>query len=52
MQMATLCTVGYGDITADTDAERLLMIGMMLLGASCFAVILSNISSLLADMSG
>ncbi len=51
-QMATLCTVGYGDISADTDMERILMIGMMLLGASCFAVIISNISALLASMRG
>ena len=49
-QMATLCTVGYGDISADTDSERLLMIGMMLLGASCFAVIISNISALISGM--
>ena len=50
--MATLCTVGYGDISADTDSERILMTGMMLLGASCFAVIISNISALLASMHG
>ena len=48
--MATLCTVGYGDISADTDSERALMIVMMLLGASCFAVIISNISALIASM--
>lgn len=42
--MATLCTVGYGDITATGDWERLYSIFLMILGASVFAIIVSNMS--------
>jgi len=51
-QMATLCTVGYGDISADEDSERILMTFIMLLGASVFAIIISNMSTLVVSMRG
>ncbi|EKX46138.1 hypothetical protein GUITHDRAFT_55216, partial [Guillardia theta CCMP2712] len=44
--MATLCTVGYGDISAEQDDDRILMIFVMLIGASLFAIIISNMSNL------
>lgn len=49
-QMTTLCTVGYGDIYAVSDSERVLMCGIMLIGATCFASIISDIGSLIQTM--
>ncbi|EKX43221.1 hypothetical protein GUITHDRAFT_73391, partial [Guillardia theta CCMP2712] len=51
-QMTTLCTVGYGDISASEDSERILMTFIMLLGASVFAIIISNMSTLVSSMRG
>ena len=48
--MCTLCTVGYGDISAETDEERVLMTVVMLIGASVFAIIISNLSQIVASM--
>jgi CRP-like cAMP-binding protein len=48
--MCTLCTVGYGDISAGSDGERILVTLIMLIGASVFAVIISNMSSIVATM--
>jgi len=48
--MCTLCTVGYGDISADTDEERVLMTVVMLIGASVFAIIISNMSQIVASL--
>ncbi|EKX43094.1 hypothetical protein GUITHDRAFT_140682 [Guillardia theta CCMP2712] len=48
--MATLTTVGYGDIGATNDNERLYVIFMMLLGASFFAILISNMSVLAANL--
>ncbi|EKX51683.1 hypothetical protein GUITHDRAFT_134568 [Guillardia theta CCMP2712] len=49
--MATLCTVGYGDISAVTDYERLFAIALMFIGASVFAIIISNMSALVNSVS-
>ena len=48
--MATLCTVGYGDISAITPAEQSFAVVVMLLGATVFAIIVSNTSALVAGM--
>jgi CRP-like cAMP-binding protein len=42
--VATLATVGYGDISADHADERILSIGIMLLGTVIFALIISTAS--------
>lgn len=48
--IATLCTVGYGDISASGDTEKLFCIFVMCLGSSVFAIIISNMSALVAGM--
>lgn len=47
----TLTTVGYGDVSAHTDAERLFSIGMILLGAVVFAMIVGKMSALSRELS-
>jgi len=48
--MATLCTVGYGDISAGTDTERVFVTFVMLMGSAVFAIIVSNMSALVASI--
>jgi len=48
--MATLCTVGYGDISADSDVERVFVTVVMLMGSAVFAIIVSNMSALVASI--
>lgn len=50
--MATFTTVGYGDISAYTDDERLYGIFAMFIGVSIFAYIVSSISTLATQMNG
>ena len=38
--MCTLCTVGYGDISATGDNERIFIIFAMIIGASMFAIVI------------
>jgi hypothetical protein len=42
--IATLATVGFGDISANHDDERILAIGIMLIGTIVFALIISTAS--------
>lgn len=42
--VATLATVGFGDIAADHQDERIMSIGIMLLGTVVFALIISTAS--------
>lgn len=48
--IATITTVGYGDMGAGTTGERLYSMLAMLVGASVFGFIIGNISSLLGSM--
>eukprot|EP00500_Bicosoecida_sp_ms1_P000160 CAMPEP_0203810142 /NCGR_PEP_ID=MMETSP0115-20131106/2759_1 /ASSEMBLY_ACC=CAM_ASM_000227 /TAXON_ID=33651 /ORGANISM="Bicosoecid sp, Strain ms1" /LENGTH=1752 /DNA_ID=CAMNT_0050718925 /DNA_START=358 /DNA_END=5612 /DNA_ORIENTATION=- len=48
--IATITTVGYGDVNAGTTYERLYAMVAMLVGASVFGFIIGNISSLLGSM--
>jgi hypothetical protein len=47
--MCTLCTVGYGDISPTGDNERIFIIFAMIIGASMFAIVISNMSQILAE---
>jgi CRP-like cAMP-binding protein len=40
----TLSTVGFGDIVAETDGEKMFCMLVMLLGVSCYAYILGSVS--------
>ena len=42
----TLTTVGYGDISASTDPERIVALFGLVLGSAIFATIISTISNL------
>ncbi len=46
---ATLATVGFGDIVADHEDERILSIGIMLLGTVVFALIISTASMIVQN---
>lgn len=43
---ATLTTVGYGDVSAHTDVERLFSLAMLLVGAGFFATLVGRMSAL------
>jgi len=47
--MTTMATVGYGDIHALNDYERMLSICIMLLGATMFGYVIGNVSALTRD---
>ena len=49
--IATITTVGYGDITAVTSTERLYTIFTMLVGYTLFAYMIGSIASLLSKSS-
>ena len=46
----TVTTVGYGDITPQTGAQKLYAIGVMLLGAGVYAFLIGNIASMLNNL--
>ena len=46
----TLATVGYGDVPAFTDPERLFALVVMLLGVSMYAFTISNLSGIIANI--
>jgi voltage-gated potassium channel len=46
--VTTLTTVGYGDVTAATNAERLYVILIMLFGVGVYGYVIGNIASMLA----
>lgn len=48
--MTTLSTVGYGDITPETDTERLYAMFAMVVGGAFYGFIVGSISSIVADM--
>lgn len=45
--ISTVSTVGFGDITPTTNAERLFVIGMMLLGVGVYGFAIGNVASML-----
>ena len=45
--VTTLTTVGYGDITPNSDITRIYTMGVMLVGVGVYGVIIANISRLL-----
>jgi potassium voltage-gated channel Eag-related subfamily H protein 1 len=47
--VATLATVGYGDIHATQEGERVLAIGIMLVGTIVFALIISTASMIVQN---
>lgn len=48
--ITTLCTVGYGDISARTNLEKFLAICWMLFGLFFFSLTISNISSMMSSI--
>ncbi|KAL7551021.1 hypothetical protein ACHAWF_014220 [Thalassiosira exigua] len=46
---STLTTVGYGDISARTPQEQIYAMGMMLVGVSWYAYIVSSMSSIMSS---
>ena len=46
---STLTTVGYGDISARTPQEQIYAMGMMLIGVSWYAYIVSSMSSIMSS---
>lgn len=50
LSVMTISTVGYGDVTPQTDAERTYLIFAMLIGASVYAYVVGSICSIIASM--
>ncbi|EIE02967.1 cyclic nucleotide-binding domain-containing protein [Leptospira licerasiae] len=48
--VATIATVGYGDITPSTDSQRIYTIFVMILGAGVYATVIGNIASILGSL--
>ena len=46
----TITTIGYGDISPVTTAERLFTVGGMLLGASIFAFVIGSVCNIVSNM--
>jgi protein-S-isoprenylcysteine O-methyltransferase Ste14 len=46
----TLTTVGFGDITAETTAERIFSIVWMILGVGMFSFAIGNVGSILSNI--
>ena len=44
------CTIGYGDVYATNDAERMFMCCVLLLTAMCYAVIFGNVTVQLQEI--
>lgn len=47
--MCTITTVGYGDVAANTSGERLLSMLVMAIGASMFAFVCGNMTSIVVN---
>lgn len=48
--LTTLATIGYGDITPQTDAQRIYAMGAMIFGVAMFGYVIGNITQLLANI--
>lgn len=48
--ITTICTVGYGDITAKTNLEKILAMSWMIVGLCFISFTISSVSSLLARL--
>ncbi len=46
----TLTTVGYGDETISTDAERLYAMGVMIVGVGVYGYVIGNVASILTKI--
>mmetsp|Transcript_11731 Transcript_11731/g.38590 ORF Transcript_11731/g.38590 Transcript_11731/m.38590 type:complete len:644 (+) Transcript_11731:119-2050(+) len=46
----TISTVGYGDVTPETNAERVFLIFAMMIGASIYASVVGSICGIIASM--
>jgi len=46
----TLSTIGYGDITPSTNAERLVSCFMMLVGALFYAFVISSVTDIVGEI--
>lgn len=46
----TMSSVGYGDIIATTDGERLFAIGAMIIGGSCYGFLIGNMVTIVTDV--
>mmetsp|Transcript_29358 Transcript_29358/g.95665 ORF Transcript_29358/g.95665 Transcript_29358/m.95665 type:complete len:662 (+) Transcript_29358:116-2101(+) len=50
LSVMTISTVGYGDVTPETTAERVFLIIAMLTGASIYAYVVGSICGIIASM--
>ena len=50
LAVMTTSTVGYGDVTPQTDVERTYLVFAMLIGASVYAYVVGSICSVIASM--
>lgn len=48
--LATITTVGFGDIYATTTSEKIMAIFLMLLGVFSFSFSISSLSSMLSSL--
>ena len=48
--VTTLTTVGYGDVTPQTDAQTVYAIGVMIMGVGVYAYVIGNIASIIANL--
>ncbi len=48
--ITTLTTIGYGDITPNTNAQYLYTMGVQLMGVAVFGYIIGNVTSVLANL--
>ena len=46
----TLTTVGYGDVTPVTDAERAFLVIAMMFGGICYSYIIASMASIVSTM--
>jgi potassium voltage-gated channel Eag-related subfamily H protein 7 len=46
----TMTTVGYGDITAKNDIEKMINVLMMILACASFGYIINKLSTLLDEL--
>ena len=46
----TLTTVGYGDVTPVTDAERAYLVVTMMFGGICYSYIIASMASIVSPM--
>ena len=50
--VTTVATIGYGDITPDGNGQTLFVVGVEVIGAGMYAMVIANVASLVANIDG